>query len=377
MFDKNYKIDDLMEFEQKYMLNAHPLRKVRFSYGEASKLVTPCSKQFIDFDSGGGKNILGHGHPKLLEDIAKQTRDLMGLSDEYLIEPEVLLAKKIIEISGYENMKLCFGNSKREMNTYAIKLAREFGKKTNRHKIVALGDLNLDFCEEVLEAKSVDEIFNLIDGNVCGVFVEIVPQGEDVFAHYGQKIAQLAKTLKEKNILLMVDESQSGIYALGEIFASKIFGIAPDILVVAGGLGGGLPVVALMCGVKDTCFSYANDFGGSFVNARAGLSVLGILEEEYKNGNLAKSIERFNAQLDGIVQTFPNLFEKKIGAGLRSGLLAKSSQISQKVVENAFEELLLLPKETKNILRFLPALNIGVDELREGFDRLYKACEKI
>lgn len=377
MFDKNYKIDDLIGFDEKYILNSHPLRKVRFAYGENSKLYTPCSKQFIDFGSGNGRNILGYGHPKIIKDIAEQARDLIGLDDDYLIEPAVLLAKKLIDASGYDYMKVCFGNSTREMRDYAIRIAREFGKRNNRHKIIVLGKIGLDGYDGVLHAKDIDDVLDLLDSNICGVFIEIENQQEDVFASYQQKIHNLAKLLKEKNIPLMVDESQSGVYRLGEIFASRIFKINPDILVVGGGLGGGMPIVAMMCGIRDVSLPCGSIFEGSFVSSRAALSVLNVLEEEHKSGNLANSIEAFNVQLEGIFSTFPNLFKKKLGMGLRLDLLAKTEEIAIRVVKNAFEEQLLIPKEVGNVVSFLPALNISIDEIKEGFERLYRACEKI
>lgn len=377
MFDKNYKIDDLMGFDEKYILNSHQLRKVRFAYGENSKLYTPCSKQFIDFGSGNGKNILGYGHPKVIKEIAEQARDLIGLSDDYLIEPAVLLAKKLIDLSGYDYMKVCFGNSTREMSEYAIRVVREFGKRNNRYKIITLGETGLDGYDGVLYAKDIGDILHLIDSSTCGVFIEIENQQEDFSTSYQQKIHHLTKILKEKNIPLIVDESQSGIYRLGEIFASKIFKINPDILVIGGGLGGGMPIAAMMSGIKDISLACASIFEGSFVSSRAGLSVLSVLEEEYKSGNLAKSIEAFNAEFEGIFRTFPGLFEKKMGMGLRLDLLAKNEEIASRVVKNAFEEQLLIPKEVENKVSFLPALNISTDEIKEGFERLHRACEKI
>lgn len=377
MFDKNYKIDDLMEFDEKYMLNSHPLRKVRFAYGENSKLYTPCSKQFIDFGSGNGKNILGHGHPKIIKDIAEQTRDLVVLSDDYLIEPAVLLAKKLIDMSRYDYMKVCFGNSEREMNDYAIRVAREFGKRDNRYKIITLGEIGLNTYDGILHAQDVDDILYLLDSSVCAVFIEIENQQEDIFPLYQQKIYNLAKLLKEKNIPLIVNETQSGIYRLGEIFVCKIFKINPDILVIGGGLGGGMPIVAMMCGINDISLPCESVFEGSFVNARSALGVLNVLEEEYKNGNLAKTIEMFNTQLEAIFIAFPNLFEKKMGMGLKLDLVSKTEEIARRVVKNAFEEQLLIPKEIKNVVSFLPALNISADEIKEGFERLCRACEKI
>ncbi|PAF44232.1 aspartate aminotransferase family protein [Helicobacter sp. 11S02596-1] len=401
MFDKNYKIDDLMGFDEKYVLPTYARTKIRFSYGQNAKLYTPCSREFIDFGSGIGVCSVGHGNEKLADSIAQQARDLLHLSNLYLIEPQALLAKKLIELCGYD-MRVFFSNSGAEANECAIKIARKFGEKDgkmDRYKIVTLESsfhgrtistlkatgqdkMHVHFApfpDGFLRAKDIDDIYNVVDSKTCAVLIELI-QGEGGISPMDkQKVQELAKFLKEKNILLMVDEVQSGIYRTGEIFASKVYGITPDVISTAKGLGGGVPIGATLCGLKNIFEpgDHGSTFGGNFLSSRAGLCVLEILENEYNSGALAKIIDLFHHYLDGMVSDFPLLFEKKVGIGLMCGLVAKNANIQKNVISTAFEEGLLILKSGKNVVRFLPPLTISEKEVCEGFTRLKNACQKL
>ncbi|WP_257875356.1 aspartate aminotransferase family protein [Helicobacter sp. 12S02232-10] len=401
MFDKNYKIDDLMDFDEKYVLHTYARKKIRFSYGQNARLYTPCSREFIDFGSGIGVCSVGHGNQELADAIAKQAKDLIHLSNLYLIEPQALLAKKLVELCGYD-MRVFFSNSGAEANECAIKIARKFGEKDekiDRYKIITLESsfhgrtistlkatgqdkMHLHFApfpDGFLRAKDIDDIYNVVDSKTCGVLLELI-QGEGGISPMDkEKIQKLAKFLKEKNILLMVDEVQSGIYRTGEIFASKVYGITPDIISTAKGLGGGIPIGATLTNLKNIFVpsDHGSTFGGNFLSTRAGLCVLEILEKEYNSGKLVATIDSFNQHLEKIISDFSFLFEKKVGIGLMCGLVAKDDNIQKNIIENAFEEGLLVLKSGKNVVRFLPPLTIKEDEISEGFERLRKACCKL
>ncbi|PAF52880.1 hypothetical protein BKH44_00760 [Helicobacter sp. 13S00477-4] len=374
-----------MAFDEKYVLHTYARRKIRFSFGDGAKLYTPCSKQFIDFGSGIGVCSVGHGNKKLFEAIAEQTRDLIHLSNIYLIEYQALLAKKIIELCGYD-MRIFFSNSKREANECAIKIARKFGKKntqTTKDKIIILESSFYEFMddlflEKILKAKNINQIYDLIDEETCAVFIHLT-YGEDGLGLQKQEVQKLTKILKEKNILLMVDETHSGVYRCGEFFASKIYGIVPDVVTISNGLGGGVPIAATLSNIKDIFEpgDYGSIFGGNFLSTRAALSVLQILEEEYGLGKISEISEFFNQYLEEVLKKFPCLFEKKIGLGLMCALYVKNEQIQNRILESAFEEQLLILKAGKNLISFLPALNISKEEITEGFMRFQKACEKI
>ncbi|PAF41873.1 aspartate aminotransferase family protein [Helicobacter sp. 11S03491-1] len=401
MFDKNYKIDDLMGFDEEYVLHTYTRKKIRFAYGEGCKLYTPCSKEFIDFGSGIGVCSVGHGNKKLAQDIAHQARDLIHLSNLYLIEPQALLAKKIIELCGYD-MRVFFSNSGAEANECAIKIARKFGEKNgkiDRYKIITLessfhgrtistlkatGQDRMHqhfapFPDGFMRAKDIDDIYNVIDSKTCGVLLELIQGEGGIFPMDKQKIQNLAKFLKQKDILLMVDEVQSGIYKTGEIFASNLYGITPDIISTAKGLGGGVPIGATLTRLKDVLEpgDHGSTFGGNFLSTRAGLSVLEILEEEYRSKRLAATIQNFHKYLDEMLKDFHQLFIEKVGIGLMCGLVARDEKIQKKIIDNAFDEQLLILKSGRNVVRFLPSLLITSQEIEEGFQRFQKACKNI
>lgn len=397
MFDKNYKIDDLANFDEKYVMHTYERKKIRFVYGNNCRLYTHCSKEFIDFGSGIGVCSVGHGNIKLAEAIATQARDLLHLSNLYLIEPQVLLAKKVIELCNYD-MQAFFSNSGAEANECAIKIARKFGEKnkSNRYKIITLqssfhgrtiatlratgqdkmhihfGPFPIGF----VQASDIDDIYNVVDEETCGVMIELIMGEGGIFAQDKLKVQALANFLREKDVLLIIDEVQSGIYRSGEIFASNLYGIVPDIITAAKGLGGGVPIGMTLCGVKDIFIpdDHGSTFGGNFLSTRAGLCVLEILEDEYKSHRLADNIKIFNQYLDEILKEFPYLFESSVGIGLMRGLTTRDQEIQKNIIDKAFEERLLILKSGKNVVRFLPALSIKVDEIEEGFARFKKAC---
>ncbi|PAF48418.1 aspartate aminotransferase family protein [Helicobacter sp. 12S02634-8] len=401
MFDKNYKIDDLMDIDAQYVLHTYARKKIRFAYGKNAKLYTPCSREFIDFGSGIGVCSVGHGNERLADVIAKQARDLIHLSNLYLIEPQALLAKKLIELSGYD-MRVFFSNSGAEANECAIKIARKFGEKDgkmDRYKIVTLESsfhgrtistltatgqdkMHTHFApllDGFVRAKNIADIYRVIDEKTCGVLIELIQGEGGILPMDKQEIQELAEFLKKQNILLMVDEVQSGVFRSGEIFASGVYGISPDIITTAKGLGGGVPIGATLSALKDVFepSDHGSTFGGNFLSTQAGLCVLEILEEEYTTGRLTKRIEHFNQELEGILNAFPRLFEKRVGIGLMCGLVAKDSQIQANVIDKAFDMGLLILKSGKNVVRFLPPLSIQKEEITEGFYRLKEACRKL
>lgn len=398
MFDKNYKIDDLMDFDEKYVFHTYTRRKIRFAFGEGAKLYTPCSKTFIDFSSGIGVNSLGHGNKKLADTLSEQIRDLIHLSNVFLIEPQALLAKKIIELSKYD-MRIFFSNSGAEANECAIKMARKFGEKDNRYKIITLkssfhgrtistlkatGQESFHthfgpFPDGFVYADDIDDIYNYIDNQTCGVMIELIQGEGGVLAMPKEKIQELSKNLKEKNILLIIDEVQSGIYRTGELFASKIYGIIPDIITLAKGLGGGVPIGATMSRLKNIfeAGEHGSTFGGNLLSTRAGLVVLEILEEEYNSKRLQNTIELFNQHLEQVCKNFSNLFQEKVGLGMMCGLVAKNKEIQKNLIDKSFEKQLLVLKSGKNTIRFLPPLLISQEEIKEGFERFKQACEEI
>jgi acetylornithine aminotransferase len=394
-----------MMFEQmdkERVLNTYPRNYVNFKQGVNATLFDDKGKDYIDFMSGIGVVSVGHGNPRLADALCEQVRNLIHTSNLFLIEPQAKLGQKLAEISGYD-MATFFANSGAEANEGAIKLARMYGAKkfkNKKYKIITLEHSfhgrtittvkatgqdsfhKLEFSpypEGFLHVSSLDAVYEAIDDATVAVLIELV-QGEGGVQPLDKgKVQELAKKLKEKGILLIVDEVQTGIYRSGEFLASNLYEIEPDIITLAKGLGGGVPIGAVMTSHKDIfqVGDHGSTFGGNFLSTRAGNEVLAILEEYKNSGALDEALLYFDEKLKELGAAFPNFFEKIVGLGLMRGIRCKDETILPKAIKAAFEEGVLILRAGRGTLRFLPPLTISKDEIDEGFKRLHYAFEKL
>lgn len=391
----------LQELDQSYVLPTYGRNYVEFTHGDNAKVYDKEGKEYIDFTSGIAVVSCGHGNKRLASAIADQASKMIHISNLYAIAPQAKLAQSLVEKSGYD-MKVFFSNSGAEANEGAIKIARKYGEvegQSKRYKIITLthsfhgrtitalkatGQEKMHhyfgpFPDGFVYASCIEEIESLLDDHTVGVMIELVQGEGGVSAMDKTAVQKLAVLLKSKDILLMVDEVQTGIYRTGEFLASNLYEITPDVITLAKGLGGGVPIGAVMTGLKDI-FSpgdHGSTFGGNFLSTRAGLEVVDILTEEYDAGAINERITFFSDELEKIVTQFPHLFEGSVGLGLLRGLRAKSDDVVKKVVDNAFNEGLLVLKAGLSTVRFAPALTISKEEMVEGFVRFKKALEKI
>ena len=386
---------NLEAMDKEYVLHSYGRENVSFVKGEGAKLYSSEGKEYIDFASGIGVCSVGHGNKELSEAICDQARELIHTSNLWLIEPQAKLAKRVVELSGYD-MRLFFANSGAEANEGALKIARKYGQinfDEKRFKVITLehsfhgrtittvkatGQEKMHtpnfspYPDGFKHVSSIDDVYKSIDKETVAVMIELV-QGEGGVEPFDKaEIQNLAKFLKAEGLLLIVDEVQTGIYRSGEFLASNLYEIEPDIITLAKGLGGGLPIGAVMTNLKDIFEpgDHGSTFGGNFLSTRGALSVLDILEREYKEKKIAKRVEVFNKELKSIANAMPELFEQNVGLGLMLGLRAKSSYIQAQVVKKAFNKGLVLLKAGKNTVRFLPPLTIDENEITEGFKRL-------
>ena len=206
--------------------------------------------------------------------------------------------------------------------------------------------------------------------------IELVQGEGGVQPFEKEEIQKLAAFLKEKEVLFIVDEVQTGIYRSGEFLASNLYEIEPDIITIAKGLGGGVPIGAVLTKHKDI-FSpgdHGSTFGGNYLVTRASLEVLKILDEYKDKGGLDEAIIYFESKLAALFEKYPNIFISKVGLGLMRGLRAKDEATLAAIIKNSFEQGVLVLKSGRNTLRFLPVLTITKEEIDEGFKRLDDAC---
>ncbi|OCR03007.1 acetylornithine aminotransferase [Helicobacter pullorum] len=390
---------DLKQMDLDYVLHTYGRNYTHFVRGSGAKLFDDSGRDYIDFGAGIAVCSVGHGNERLANAICKQARELIHTSNLYLIEPQAKLARELVLQSGYD-MRVFFANSGAEANEGAIKIARKFGEvdgEVKRYQIITL-DSSFHgrtistlkataqskmhhyfgpFPDGFVYAKDIQDIPNKISDVTCAVLLELV-QGEGGITPFDRsEIQALAKLLKEKNILLMIDEVQTGIYRSGELFASQCYEITPDVITTAKGLAGGVPIGAVMTRLKDIFApgDHGSTFGGNFLSTRAALEVLEILKEEKQSGRLDKTILYFSQKLQALQKSYPEIFIEEIGLGLMRGLRVRDLDTLTHFLQKAYENGVLVLKSGKNTARFLPSLTITKEEIDEGFNRINEAIK--
>jgi len=394
--------DTLKNLDKNYVLNTYARNYVNFTTGSNATLKDDTNKDYIDFTSGIGVVSVGHGNKQVADAIYKQVSNITHMSNLYAIEPQAMLAKKLQELSGYD-MGTFFSNSGAEANEGAIKIARKYGETrfdNKRYKVITLAHSFHGRTITTVKAtgqekmhtpnfspypdgfsynKHIEDIYNSIDEETVAVMLELVQGEGGVQPFEKSEIQKLAKFLKEKGLLLIIDEVQTGIYRTGEFLASNLYEIEPDIITLAKGLGGGVPIGAVMTLHKDI-FSpgdHGSTFGGNFLSTRASLKVLDILQEQHNSGKTNETTEYFQTKLSALFNKNKNVFTKEVGLGLMRGLRVKDEETLAAIVNSAFEQGVLVLKAGKNTLRFLPPLTITKAEIDSGFTRLENAISNI
>jgi len=381
----------------KYLLKNYGGRfEESFVKGANATLISENGKDYIDFGSGIGVSSVGYGNRELAETISNQVSNLIHTSNLYHIKPQEDLAEKISELSGYDLYSF-FANSGAEVNESAIKLARKYGETGDlkRYKVITLANsfhgrtfgslsatgqtaLHKSFTpmlDGFSYVNSVSDIEKAIEPETIAVLIELVKGEGGVEALPKDEIQNLAKVLKEKDVLLIIDEVQTGVYRTGKFLASNFYEIQPDIVTLAKGLAGGVPIGVMATKLKDgfSAGDHGSTFGGNFLSTSSALKVLEILENDFKSGTLEIKIAYFENKLQHLLQKFPKIFKEITGIGFMRGLIVNSEIDVLKIVLAGNREGVLLLKSGKNTLRFLPPLTISNQEIDEGFRRLEKS----
>jgi len=388
---------DIQKLDKKYILPTYARADVEFVSGNNARLKDSNEKEYIDFTSGIGVVSVGHANKRVNDAICKQISNITHISNLYHIAPQAKAGQKIVEASGYD-MQCFFANSGAEANEGAIKIARKWGERDGeikRYKIITLqhsfhgrtittvkatGQESMHnyfgpFPDGFVYADNIEQIESLLDDHTAGVMIELVQGEGGVQPQNKEDVQKLAKLLKSKDILLIVDEVQTGVYRTGEFLASQLYGITPDIITLAKGIGGGVPVGIVMTSLKHVLNAgdHGSTFGGNYLSTIAVCEVMDILKEYKESEELAKTIEYFNIKLEELFSSHRNLFIQKVGIGLMCGLRTKDADTLKNILNTAKENGVMLLKAGKNTLRFLPPLTITKEEIDEGFINLSKA----
>jgi acetylornithine aminotransferase len=387
-------------FDQ-FVLPTYARQSLSFVEGKNARLTDSNGKEYIDFAAGIAVCSVGHSNDRLTKAITDQISKVIHVSNLYYIEPQGECARRIVQQSGYD-MKCFFGNSGAEANEGAIKIARKFGEvngEPKRYKIITLehsfhgrtitalkatGQESMHnyfgpFPDGFVYAKNIDEIESLLDEHTVAVMIELVQGEGGVQPLDRDKVQALAVLLKSRNILLMVDEVQTGIYRTGEFLASNLYEIEPDVITLAKGLGGGVPIGVVMTNRLDifAAGDHGSTFGGNYLSTAAANEVLDILEELKQSGELDETLIYFEESLSRFAAAHPAIFMEHVGFGLMRGLRVVDADTLGKIINSARNEGVIVLKAGRNTLRFLPPLTITKEDINEGFERLEKAMASL
>lgn len=359
-------------------------------------------KEYIDFVSGVAVNCLGHCHPTIVKTIQEQSCKLMHVSNLYWNEPQMELADKLCKLSGLEGAFFC--NSGTEAVESAVKFARKYGKLkggTSKHEIIymnnsfhgrTLGALSVTGQEKYqkdymplipgvkcIEFNDIDRLNSEMNSNICAIIVEPI-QGEGGIIAAQKSFLKEAKNLCEKyDTLLIFDEVQCGIGRLGSFFAFEKFGITPDLVCMAKGLGGGFPIGAVIVSKKVAESISYGDHGSTFGGNPLACSVaIAVLNELLENGVLA-NVEIMSRYLLGKLHSLKEKHSsiKSIrGMGLLIGL--QLSVDTKGFISQCIDSGLLLVGAGADVVRLLPPLNIEgsyIDKAVDIIDSILSKCE--
>ncbi|MBU3192031.1 aspartate aminotransferase family protein [Clostridium bowmanii] len=363
---------------------------VNFERGIGCKLYDALGTEYVDFVSGVAVNCLGHCHPTIINALAKQSSQLIHVSNYYWNLPQALLSEKLID--NCDHSKVFFCNSGTESVETALKMARKYGKlKGGPDKNVFIY-MNNSFHGRTMGALSVtgqeryqedfrpliggtrNVIFNDIedlkrnfDGTVCGIIIEPI-QGEGGINIANAEFLQEAKNLCDKyDALLIFDEVQCGMGRLGSLFAYKKFSVIPDIICIAKALGGGFPIGATVASEKASSAFVPGDhgctFGGNPLGCAVGVAVL----TELIDGGIISQIEEKSIYLkDELLKLKEKygIIDEVKGMGLLIGISLKTD--AKEFSKLCFDKKLLLVTAGENVVRLLPPLNVSKKDIDES-----------
>lgn len=349
-------------------------------------------KEYIDFGSGIGVNSLGYCNEKWVEAVCTQAKALQHTSNYFYTKVQADFAEKLCETTGYE--KIFFCNSGAEANECAIKLARKYsfdkyGK--GRHNIITLvnsfhgrtlctlsatgqdsfHNYFFPFVEGFInvEANNIEDLKAKLDDTVCAVMFELI-QGEGGVNPLKQDfVDEIIKLCKEKDVLTIADEVQTGVGRTGKMLCSENFGVHPDITTLAKGLAGGVPVGA--CLASSNCCdvltkgTHGSTFGGNPLACAGGLAVLDQLSEKGFLNEVDAKGEYIRRKLAEIPEV-----DGVDGIGMMLGIRLKTKKAPEILQACMQEGLLILTAKEK--LRFLPPLTITYEEIDKGMEILKK-----
>ncbi|MBB6623977.1 aspartate aminotransferase family protein [Clostridium gasigenes] len=375
--------------ESNCIMNTYAYLPVNLVYGDGCYVFDDNNNKYIDFTSGIGVNCLGYNNKKWVDAVSKQASTLAHISNIFLNETTLKLCKNLTSISNMS--KVFLSNSGAEANEGAIKLARKYSFDKygiNRNVILSLKqsfhgrtlaaltatgqdkfhNYFFPFPEgfDYVEVNNINSFKSKLGNNVCAIILEAI-QGEGGVTPLDTSfVSEVVKMCNENDILVIFDEVQCGIGRTGKLFGFNHLDVTPDIITIAKGLGGGLPIGGFLCNEKLsnvlTPGDHGTTYGGNPIACAGALVVL----NEVCTSTTLKEITNKGAFLKGLLENLNLPIVKEIrGTGLMIGI--ETTIDAALIQKKALEKGLLVLTAGKNVVRLLPPLIIEKVDILAGF----------
>ncbi|OJW73850.1 MAG: acetylornithine transaminase [Sphingomonadales bacterium 63-6] len=380
------------------LMPVYPRCDVRPVRGEGCYLIGERGERYLDFAAGIAVNALGHGHPHLTKAIQEQAATLMHVSNLYGSPQGEALAQRIVDNCFADTV--FFTNSGAEAIECAIKTARRYfyvNGQPKRHKIItfnnafhgrtmgAISATNQPKMRDGFEPlvpgfayapfNDLEAALALVDDETAGFMVETVQGEGGMTAATPEFIQGLRKICDERGMLLILDEIQCGYGRTGKFFAYEHYGITPDIMTVAKGIGGGFPLGACLAteeAAKGMVFgTHGSTYGGNPLAMAAGMAILDVMLEPGFFEHVTAMGERMRSAFEQLMPNHDHLFEEIRGKGLMLGIKLKEPAVSRDFVAHLRDNHgLLTVAAGENVFRVLPPLVIDESHIAECMERL-------
>ena len=388
-----------IERGESFVMNTYKRFPIVLEHGEGLYVYDENGRKYLDFVAGIAVNTLGHGHPGLAKVISEQAGKMLHVSNLYWTQSQIDIAEKLVKNSCFGKAFFC--NSGAEANEGALKITRKYAERHHpeRYEIIAMNDSFHGRTMGALTAtgqpkykKGLDPLlpgvvhvdFNDFDAlkktvneKTAGIMLEPIQAEGGIIPVNEEYLKKVRKLCDDNDILLIYDEVQCGMGRLGHLFAYQYYGVKPDMVSLAKGIAGGVPMGAMLATDKVAeCFApgdHAATFGGNPLAAAAACFIFDQLTETDLLDNVRKQGEYLTKKLMELKDRLPVVTDVR-GAGLLQGL--ELGVEAGPVISDCIESGLLLVNAGTNVIRFVPALIVGKAEIDECAGILSKVLQK-
>ncbi|ADJ26226.1 acetylornithine and succinylornithine aminotransferase [Dehalogenimonas lykanthroporepellens BL-DC-9] len=389
------------ELEQKYFMRTVERAPLTIVKGAGSEVWDEHGRRYLDFVAGWAVNALGHCHPAVVEAVRQQVGELIQTSNHYYTIPQLQLAALLVENSCLDRVFLA--NSGAEASEGAVKLARRYGKLhlNGAYEVItatgsfhgrtlamvsASGQLKYQQPYTPLPSGFINVEFDSIEAirqatteTVCAVMLEPVQGEGGVNVPAPGYLKDVRKWCDEKGLILILDEIQTGIGRTGTLFAYQDYQVEPDIMTLAKGLGGGMPIGAIMAKEKFSVFTageHGSTFGGNPVTCAAAYATVKYIIDNDISGHAHNMGRLLRERLKDLAVRRPRQVTGVRGKGLLTAVQL-GGDFAQLLARRCLAEGLLVNNVKPDALRLMPALNITESEVEEAVDKLESALTRL